>query len=258
MLPTTQPGDRLLYACIGVSVVVHALMILRAPPVEPKAPPPPRLTATLRETAPPPAAPIETSKPEPARARSQPEPAPDVRPQARPAVAPPEPQATRLKAAEVPAAKAAPAVPVAAAPPLVASPPVASAPVEIRSEQKAEKDAPINVPAAPSLPAPEISDKVLVEAYQIQLASIIETRKLKRYPSEAIQNNWEGTSTVTLMIGADGKIAGVETSSSSGHDMLDEQARISLSKGKPFVQIPEGLKGKRFEARVRVVFSLKN
>ncbi|MBL8382700.1 MAG: energy transducer TonB, partial [Burkholderiales bacterium] len=85
-----------------------------------------------------------------------------------------------------------------------------------------------------------------------------ETRKLKRYPNEAMQNGWEGTSTVLLRIGVDGKVAGVETAASSGHDMLDEQARISISRAKPFVPIPEGLRGRAFEARVRVVFSLKN
>ena len=73
-----------------------------------------------------------------------------------------------------------------------------------------------------------------------------------------MQNGWEGAATVLLKIGTDSKIAGVEIAVSSGHEILDEQARISISKAKPFVQVPEGLKGKTFEARVRVVFSLKN
>lgn len=258
ILPSTHAGDRLLYGCIGVSVVVHALMLWQALPVRPQEPPPPRITATLREAARPLVEPVELSKPEPARQRSKPEPKPEAGPRAKPAAAPPDPQTTRFKPTEVPLANVAPAVPPAGAPSLVAPPVVAPAPVETRSDVKAEKDAPRSIPAAPPSPVPEISDKVLVEAYQNQLASIIETRKLKRYPSEAIQNHWEGASTVVLKIGSDGKIAGVETTSSSGHDMLDEQARISLSKGKPFVQIPDGLKGKPFEARVRVVFSLSN
>ena len=101
-----------------------------------------------------------------------------------------------------------------------------------------------------------MTERELVGFYQSQLAGIIETRKLKRYPGEAMQNGWEGTSTVLLRIGTDGKVAGVETAASSGHAMLDEQARISIARAKPFLQIPEGLRGRAFDARVRVVFSL--
>ena len=73
-----------------------------------------------------------------------------------------------------------------------------------------------------------------------------------------MQNQWEGVATIRMKIGSDGKIAGVEITTSSGHAMLDEQASITINKAKPFVQIPAGLKGKEFVASVRVVFSLKN
>ena len=264
-------GDRLLYGCVVVSILAHAVVMWHAPQVEPKASPPPRFTAVLREATPPapppqaaatqPAQAAEPPKPEPPKPQSKPDLKPEARAEPKPAPALPDPRSIRPKVEPALVAKAAPDDPAPAAPPTpatVTQQAVAPAAADVRGEVKGEKDAPRTAPAAPSSPTPEISDKVLVEAYQSQLASIIETRKLKRYPNEAIQNNWEGTSTVTLLIGADGKIAGVETTSSSGHDMLDEQARISLSKGKPFVQIPDGLKGKRFEARVRVVFSLKN
>ncbi len=265
-------SDRLLYGCVVASILAHALVMWHTPQVEPKAPPT-RLTAVLREAAPPapppqaaatqPAQAAEPSKPDPPRPQSRPEPRPEARAESRAAPAPPDPRSVRPKVEPAPEAKAAPADPAPAAPlsPAAVAPSAvapAPPPADIRGEVKGEKEPPRTASAAPSSPATDISDKALVDAYQNQLATIIETRKLKRYPNEAIQNNWEGTSTVTLMIGADGKIAGVETSTSSGHDMLDEQARISLSKGKPFVQIPEGLKGKRFEARVRVVFSLKH
>ena len=261
-------GDRLLYGCVVASILAHALVMWQAPQVEPKASPPPRFTAVLR-AAPPPAPAPQAAATHPAQATEPPQPEPQGRPETKPetrtepkaAPAPPAPRSARPMVEPAPVGKAAPADVAPAAPPTpaaVAPPAVAPAPAEIRGEVKGEKEAPRAASAAPSSPSSDISDKALVDAYQNQLATIIETRKLKRYPSEAIQNNWEGTSTVTLMIGVDGKIAGVETSTSSGYDMLDEQARISLSKGKPFVQIPEGLKGKRFEARVRVVFSLKN
>ena len=83
--------------------------------------------------------------------------------------------------------------------------------------------------------------------------------KYKRYPNDAMQNQWEGSALITLRIGVDGRIMGApEITTSSGHEMLDNEARTTLNKAKPFVQIPAGLKGKEFTAQVRVVFSLKN
>lgn len=250
-------GNRLLYACIVFSMLAHLAVMWRAPHVEPREAPPPRITATLRQAEP--ALPPAMAAPEPPPlAQERPEPP-------RPAPAevrqppPPEPRPQKLKPDAAPVVRVEPVAPVpapAAAPaPAAVAPAVAPVQADARPDARAERETakPAAVPAPAS---PEFSERALIDLYQSQIASIIETRKLKRYPNEAMQNNWEGTVTVVLKIGTDGKVAGVETGSSSGHELLDEQARISLSKAKPYVQIPEGLKGKAFDARVRVVFSL--
>lgn len=256
--------DRLLWVCLGLSVLLHATTLVFAPRVEPRVePPPPRLTAKLRDAVPvapaappaaaqppvpepPPAAePPKPQVPPPPTQKSEPKPMPPAEP--RLAKAPSETRPAEPRAAAAPSAPA-PVQPAPAAP--AAAPAPSAAPAA-----EARADA---APRAAAPAAPDVSDRDLVTQYQAQIAQIVETRKLKRYPNEAMQNGWEGVSTVLLRIGSDGKVAGVETATSSGHELLDEQARISISKAKPFVPIPEALRGKAFEARVRVVFSLKN
>ena len=267
-IPGSAADYRLLYVSVAGSMLLHLAIVIgvqRAPPKEP----PPRITATLREVAPP----ATSVMPAPAVAEPTPSPLvplpppPPPKPETR-APTPPDPKKAILKdEVKVPEPRlVAPSAPTAPAPSVAL--PVAPAEAkpepkpEARAEARVERDtARQAAPAAPAAPVPapgEHSERELVGRYQQQLADIIETRKLKRYPNDAMQNNWEGTATVLLKIGTDTKIAGVEIAVSSGHEILDEQARISISRAKPFVQVPEGLKGKMFEARVRVVFSLKN
>ena len=281
-------NNRLLYACVALSLLLHSMLALYAPRSPPRvAEAPSRIMATLRAepsapltaaTPAPAASPIspaavQTPEPPPTRVPSSPTPLASQRavpvPRAAGPSVPPRPESRPLpdpathveRAPDAPAAPQA-GVPVPAAP---ATPGPVAAPVapaisvpETRSAQgadaRAEREAPR--PARASAQAGEVTERELVGFYQSQLAGIIETRKLKRYPGEAMQNGWEGTSTVLLHIGTDGKVAGVETDTSSGYAMLDEQARISIARAKPFVQIPEGLRGRAFDARVRVVFSL--
>lgn len=243
-------GERLLYGCIVASIAVHALAMLYAPKVEPPPPPAPRISATLRAA---PAAPAPAPEPAPVAVPDPPRPEPVVE-----KVPPPPPPTVAAKPALTPKVaekaitkSAAPAQEAApAAPPPPSAPPVAAAPPQAAA---AAPDAP-RAAAAPGSSA-DPSEKSLIDGYQNQLAQV--AGKYKRYPNEAMQNNWEGTATVRLKIGADGKIAGVEITNSSGHPILDEQASITINKAKPFVLIPAGLKGKEFFAVVRIVFSLK-
>ena len=268
-VPGSAADYRLLYVSAAGSMLLHLAIVIgvqRAPPKEP----PPRITATLREVTPPAASlqPATATPPAPEPTPPQPAATPPVplppKPETR-AQTPPDPRKVAPKAEERPVeprlvAPSAPTAPTpAVATPVAPAEPKPEARPEARAEARVERDAPR--PAALAAPAPasgELSERELVGRYQQQLADIIETRKLKRYPNDAMQNGWEGTATVLLKIGTDTKIAGVEIVVSSGHEILDEQARISISRAKPFVQVPEGLKGKMFEARVRVVFSLKN
>lgn len=245
----TFNSERLLYICIGTSMLVHALAIWYTPKVEPPPQPVAQFKATLRapSAAPPPAqAAPEPPKPEPVVEKP---------------VTPPPPPETAAKPIPLPkpAVEKAPAKTAAPTPtPAPATPPPPSAPAQAAAPSEARPTAPVaETPRAPAASSSnDASDKDLVDGYQNQLAQV--AGKYKRYPNEAMQNNWEGTATVRLRIGADGKIAGVEIANSSGHAMLDEQASITINKAKPFVPIPAGLRGKEFVASIRIVFSLKN
>lgn len=244
-------GERLLQVCIIGSVVLHALAMLYAPKVEPKAPPPVRFSATIRAaSAPTSPAPESVARPEPAVQKPETPPPPPVVTPATPVPAP-KPVAEKALAKSVapaPTPTPAPSTPAPAAP---------AAEAKSAAPASEVKDAPKAAAAAPSTPSNDSSDKDMINAYQSQLAQI--AGKYKRYPNDALQNNWEGVALITLRIGVDGRIMGApEITTASGYEILDNEARTTINKAKPFVQIPDGLKGKEFVAQVRVVFSLKN
>jgi protein TonB len=72
-------------------------------------------------------------------------------------------------------------------------------------------------PAAPKPVAPSISSPVL----EAGGAGKCET---SYYPPIAIRLNQTGTTTVSVHIGADGSVQGVDVTGSSGHDSLDQAA----------------------------------
>lgn len=252
-------GERMLYAAIGTSIVVHALMMTYWPKFEPPAPapPPPIILATLRATPAPAAVPVPaqaaTPKPPKPEMAVEKTPPPLPAPSSSPAITPPPP-----RLAEVPIAKSAVPVSGEVAAPAPAPPPAAALPAAAAAPSAAP--AAVSVAEAPKGAAPggsgDPSEKNLIGGYQHQLAQMAE--KYKRYPIEARDNNWEGIATVRLKIGVDGKIAGVEISRSSGHEILDEQASIMVSRAVPFLQIPAGLKGKEFVAVIQIGFKLKS
>jgi len=249
--PRTPYYDgRMLWICIGGSVLLHALVMWQVRGVKPGEMPVTQIRATIKPFVPPappairPAAVApEPPKPEPPKEAPPPEP---PRPVAKPAA----PEARPL-----PKAADAKAAPTTAPPPQAAPPaPAASGPPELKTAPSVEQARPAAAPAASG--APESADeKALVYGYQVALAQ--GAQKYKRYPAEAMQQGWEGRALVRLRVGVDGKTAGIEVISSSGHEMLDEQAKIAINKAKPLAQVPPGLVGKAFNADVMVIFDLK-
>ena len=233
-------SGRLLHTCIGVSIVVHALLMLYSPGFEPP-PPPISIKVTLRAT---PAVPI-----------------PEVR---QPEAAPPPPAAAHTPAARPtkPIVERAPTKSASA--PVVEMQAVATpiaAPVPPPAETKSA--APVtelkDTPRVPTVTTPgpvEPSESQLIQAYAAQVVGIIETRKLARMPREALENGWQGNTVVLIKIGADGNIAEVSTAKSSGYDLLDGTARTGASRAKQFVPVPAALRGKAFEIRGDIVFRI--
>jgi protein TonB len=83
-------------------------------------------------------------------------------------------------------------------------------------------------------------------------------RRYKRYPRVALDNNWEGRVVVRMLIGANGMIASLQVTASSGHDVLDEQALDMIRKAKPLVPIPPAMRGREFPVEIPVHYNLKD
>jgi protein TonB len=249
----SRSNERLLWICIAGSMLLHALVVWQVHGVKPAPPPVTQIKATIRPPAPP--AP-PAAVPEPPRPVVPDPPKPEQRVETPPE--PPKPVAKPAVPEIKPLPKTADSKPAPTVAPQPAPPPTAPAP---EAKPAPAPDAPAfrtpspTSPSAPNANSADMDLRNLVRGYQEQLK--VQTERYKRYPSEAMQQAWEGTATVLVHVGTDGKIAGMEVTQTSGHEMLDEQARIAVNKAKPLVRVPEGLQGKAFDAAVRVIFTLK-
>lgn len=220
------------YAVVA-SILLHALLLLALPSLRrlPQAPMPLIARLVQAQPKPEPAAPVEEMrKPRVPEQRSAAQ-----RPVAKPAPVP----------AAVPIPQPAPAAASEPAPPAPAAPiaPAAPGPVA-RIEPQSAATTPVG-------PDPGVLDR-----YRLQL--ITAAARFKRYPRSAIDNNWEGEVVVRMTIGADGRIAALGIKSSSGHEMLDQQALEMFRIAKPFVLLPPELAGSAFELELRAIYSLKD
>jgi periplasmic protein TonB len=240
--------DRALLWCVLASIALHALVLLGMSRQEAPAPPSRSLlvlTARLAPFAAAPQAPPQMPPPE----RAQPQPA---EPAIRPAL-------TKPLASPAPAApKTAPAEPVKAAP--AATPPGPA-------DSTAQPAAPVQARPLPQAPAATSAAETAAKSGneadagtldQYRLALIVATRRYKRYPAIAMEKGWQGRVEVQMVIGANGMIASASIKTSSGHEILDNQALDMLKKGKTTVSIPVSLRGREFSIVVPVVFNLDN
>lgn len=242
-----------------VSIVLHGLLLfgfsaLRDPSRRPAAPPGPIVARLVPpQAAPAPVAPqAEPAKPE---AETSPAPAPVAKPAPAPKPSPvAKPQAkapTKAPTKAAPVAPAAPAAPSAdhapSAPAAPAAAPTApAAPPVARTEPQ---------PASPA-PSADPADVGSLAQYRLQLIGV--AKRYKRYPRVAMDNNWEGDVVVRMVIGANGMIASVSVKTSSGHEVLDQQAVEMFKKAKPLVPIPAALRGKEFTIELRAIYNLKD
>jgi len=154
------------------------------------------------------------------------------------------------KPAPVEAVKTAPTEPAPAASGTAASGVQPAAPGQARSAPSA----PVGVTTEATAKAGSEADAGTLEQYR--LALIVATRRYKRYPAIAMEKGWQGTVRVHMVIGANGMIASASIKTSSGHEILDNQAMDMLKKGKTTVQIPASLRAREFSVDVPVIFSL--
>lgn len=105
--------------------------------------------------------------------------------------------------------------------------------------------------AAPQLPTPDASAITRFRKGILRTASAY-----KRYPRVAIDNAWEGEVRVRMAIGADGRIATLRVTRSSGHAALDREALRLFETAKSQVPMPRELRGQAFEIDLEAVYDL--
>lgn len=112
----------------------------------------------------------------------------------------------------------------------------------------------------------------LLAAHMPQLLSLEQQRRLEvggyaeavrsrilrdqRYPGEALANAWQGTTEVTVVIGADGQVKGARVAASSGHPVLDAEAVAKARSALDLPAPPRFLQGREFTLAVPIVFRL--
>jgi len=151
----------------------------------------------------------------------------------------PTPVLTRSAQAPVSDAPTVPAAPVAA--PVAAAEPA---------------PAPAVLQAAPSATVlrPTAADPAALAAYGRNLAGAVALHQ--RYPRLAQIRQWQGSTLLQLELAADGQLQSVRVLSSSGHEILDQQAIDMVRAAVPLPPLPASLAGRSLTVDVPVVFRL--
>lgn len=224
---------RALYACVGVSIALHALALAVFPGLRSHADAssPKALTAWF------------ASQPRPAEIRRE------TRAAARVAPAPPRRERETL-AAPVPALAQAAPTPV---PDPGQTEPLRTQPVPVESAPVAEPP-PVQTEASARPSVATADDAVLRRQYLIDLVSA--AKRYMRYPPQARERGWEGRVEIRLVIDASGTIKSAVVKTSSRYQVLDDQALDMVKKGQPRLQVPPALRGREFSVDIPVIFEL--
>jgi protein TonB len=239
--------NRVFHYAVGASVALHGLMLLSLSMQDasqrPASPPAPIVARLVQSPSTPAAAKPETVLPAPVE-----KPPPAV---VKPA-SPTKPLPAAKAAPKAPSSVPAPVAPAAPTPPPAAEPaPAAPAPQSAPSTPAASAAEPqVAAPAA----QPGADDTNNIGRFRLQV--IAATSRFKRYPREAMDNNWEGRAHVRVSFGADGRRTSIVVVRSSGHEILDQQAIDMVAK--TFVPVPPALRGKEFAFEFPVDFNLKD
>ena len=232
-MPYARNSDRRIFAgALAASAAIHALVLAAAPAWESASRVPGRIIARLVES--PPLA--QPRQPVPVQAEER----------------KPEPL-VRGKAARVPERLLPAAQPVPAEP----APEVAvarSEPRPLPSEDRGERP---GSGAGAGAEAPRQAAEADSFA-KYRLLVISEAGRHRRYPPLARERGWEGDVVVRIAVSANGTIASLSVKSSSGYEVLDEQALEMFRKAAARVPVPPALQGMEFAVDVRAIYNLKD
>ena len=219
---------RTLYACLGVSIVLHGLALLSFPalPLADHSDDARALTALFAFRNEPAAVAPVPAPAKPRQRRDAESPAPIQRPvDPAPAATVVEPTSTQQP------------VPLPAAPPSLAS----TSPEPAAALDKVPADA---------------FDPNLFDAYR--LALINAAKRYKRYPVRAMERGWEGRVEIRVVVDANGTIKSALVKSSSRYQVLDDQALDMVRKAfSAIAQVQPAPRGREFTVDVPVIFELR-
>ena len=108
--------------------------------------------------------------------------------------------------------------------------------------------------AVPPPAAKPVTDAAVVLRYSSDVVKA--AKRIERYPRAAVDNNWTGEVKVTMQIGANGRIADLRVTQSSGYALLDRNALQMFESAQPLVAIPRELAGKAFEVDLRAIYNV--
>jgi protein TonB len=107
---------------------------------------------------------------------------------------------------------------------------------------------------ASALPASPGVDADGLRAYRVALAG--EARRYKRYPAQAIEAGWSGTTELRVSVTPGRSAPIVQVTKSSGYGVLDEAALEMLRRALPVTTIPASLRERAFSVELPIVFDL--
>ena len=74
----------------------------------------------------------------------------------------------------------------------------------------------------------------------------------------ARENNWEGLVRLRMVFGANGRLASLSVTKTSGYDVLDKQAAEMFTNAAEAVPVPPLLRGKEFSVDVAAEYGLRD
>lgn len=107
---------------------------------------------------------------------------------------------------------------------------------------------------ASALPASPGVDAEGLRTYRVALAG--EARRYKRYPAQAIEAGWSGTTELRISVMPGRATPAVQVTKSSGYPVLDEAALEMLRRALPATTIPASLRERAFSVELPIVFDL--
>jgi protein TonB len=127
------------------------------------------------------------------------------------------------------------------------------------SEAHAES-APTSAPRAETLIAPEVSqsagspdaDPAAMVIWRATLAAHVQ--QFKRYPAQAVERHWHGTSPVRFTIDRRGEIISAEPVSNSGIEVLDQESLSLIARAAPLPAPPHHIRGNHFTFTIPIQF----